>query len=1519
MTDKVAVLFLKAASIPAGARWITVHPNGKDSKGQPVLIQETAKGSGAWHVVGGAGGKLNYLKLRGVKSEEHYKQEAGERQRARREERKEQVKRDKQAGVHEAKQKARESVVSQRRAEERAYVDTVASAMGWDRKELDFDEQGYIDKGLSDKAINKLRDQHHRAIMERAQDAVDLQRRNLMADAEARADAGLGEVPIDTSDAGVISVADLDNTVPRESASGLGFSADYKGRAEEAGLTEDELKGEVDVLREEKRATMTDAQRQAAIRRGDTAKQIRAELEGIREEGPKVAAKLVDGKKAAELLKAEKRLKAIQQKARTALKDIESSPEPKAYVLEYTADPDEEAKVNEDILNDLRTVKTRAFLSEIGRHGPGYEKELGRHIGVGAFNSVNALALAVSGDALVDRSVVDVLGVAGAAEVLARRVHASFGAEDAARISEAMEEFHLHHYMQASQEALREARELQDRAKEIELGAAATGADIAAAQELNARRRDALSEANRILGQSLGEMEANAALVVALKRGRTDKPFQVSLGDVSAESAIQQARAIGLERGDYRVETVGSNRFLTVTPDGMDRLSKPVNREDLEQVRRNLDIMGGKLDEDGWMPKGVANRPDLDMRPPPGVAPRLSEAFEPGQDLAQSLRDYIGGRTADGEPPADIIADIQSADFFRKVGPERSAEYLAALNEVAPLKGEDGKQRRAEELGPAFESMADQFVGARFGGARSPLHRQQFAVDQKSTDALHRALTAVPEGTAAYKAIGDLTSHDQRALREFFYQHVARESPEEASLRAELEQSDANEPARQSEDMFGEVTTNPEWTEWKARRDELAAKVNAASLSWGKYIEHMGGNERAYEAVQDLIRSHVSKAFADAHNTLNPGAPLKVGRTVIRNNLRHLDLTDPSGRDERLRKERDLIDSLRERDAGGRYAAGAVADKLDAARAEREAFEQSQMGFFATEELPEGNAKGPAGDERYTLGQAAEQQIAGMMGRVGANFKPGQPIKLWNPSMSGGQNYARQRAIRLIDANKRVGLAFGVGSGKTLIGLAAFTHLHEQGKAKRGLYLVPSIVQGQFGGEALRYLEPGKYNWHAEPGASREDRIAAYKDPSKHFAVMTHQAFRDDMIHLAAKHEGVSEADMTKRIAEMKPDERRAWMKGVLDREGINFDYLMVDEGHDLLNRAGKENSGMANVIDSFSAHTPYYVSASGDPIKNDPSEAFDLLAKMDPARYMDRDAFMRRYGVDTMASRDSLRRELARYIYPSRIDPSISADRQEVGVSLSSGQRKSLDDIEQAASRARIARMEGRVDVDAVKALSPSSFDGVPEEKHEGLARELQANIGILKNTAINSAINAHPESAKIEAASKYASDRKGKPGVIFAHSREAVKNLSERLAREGHRVVEITGSDSAKEKERKRQMFHPESGEPEADILIASDAAAVGMNIQRGQWLLQYDTPMTAKTHAQRQGRINRIGQKNNVELADLIADHPSERKARDRLKRKYALRELMTSPLEGLDDTGVAYFLKQKRVAQQQGGLF
>lgn len=1502
------ILFLKSEpqQPKAGEHWITVRPPGHE-KGQPVLVQDQPDGS--MKVVGGAGGALNHLRFTPGHKGEDRKAVAAKRQEEARAAKKARIERDKELGLHEAKQGVRKKLADQRRAAEKEFISSVADQMGWDKAQLEFPAEKFAH--LSDKAQAKLQRHHHAALLKQATKAVDQHREWLVHDHAARAEAGLGELPLVTPDAETVSVQDLDPVNP--SGASLGYSADFAARADAAGASQAAIRAEI----AESKPPMTDEQRSAALARGKAAEMVKDEIASIADPvAPTLQTKIDDAKKAVSLIAARKRLDGLRRQLADAGREVDAAvSEPKAPVLEL-----DDEKVAEDvrkqIADDLKTASTRAFLSATAEVG---EENLRTHIGVGAYNSLNALSLTASGAALLDRSVVDVLGISGAAQVLARRLKADLSPEDYQRAADGMAEYHASMHADRANEAVSKAKEAQDLAEAIDVDAAH---DLTEAQALNHTRRDAIEAARRALGTALGELEANAALVAELKTGARDE-VQVPMGSLTPQAVVTQLRAIGLQKGDYLLDKVGGETFVTINADGLDRLTAPVNKADMEQVRRNLAIIRGEHDEDDWLPIGFANRRDLAMHVEPGVVQRMAEPFSPGEDLAESLRDYIGGRAADGDTPADIVADIQSAAFFDKAGAERRKEYAAALEAVAPLKDAKGKMRRAEALQGQFEAYADAFVEKR-GAARLPLHRQKIDVDQVSVDALHRALADHPDGVAAYKPVGDLTKQDQRSLRDFFYREIAHESPEAADLRHQYEGHLAAEPEKETVDMFGETTTNPEWSEWRARRDELSAAVGKSSLDWQKYVDSMRGHAKAYESLQDVIRSRVSESFAQHHNRLRPDAPVAVGRTVIRNNLNHLDAVDPAAREARAAKERELIDALRDRVAG-KYASGSVKDKLDAAKEQQAAFEQAQMGFFSTEDLfgADDTVKESAplaADERHTLGHAAEMQIAGMMGIVGRQFKPGQPVKLWNVSMNG--KYApQQRAIKMLEANKRLGLGFGAGSGKTSIMLGAFSHLHGKGKIKRAVMLVPSIVQGQFGGEALRYLEPGKYKWHAEPGASRAERIAAYKDPDTHFVVQTHQSFRDDMIYLGAQHDGVEPSEMTERLRSMSPADRQSWIKGVMEKEGIAFDATMVDEAHETLNREGKQDSTLANVTDALSAHTPYYVYASGDPVKNDVSEAFDLLRKCDPARYTDRAAFMRRYGVDTDAARAELKREMARYVYSHTISPDVTAHHNEHAIELSGGQKAALKEMDGHFARARLARMRGQVDVDAYRAISPSSFDGVPEDQHHAVAAQLQKSLGMLKPSVERRIINDHPDNAKIEKTVELAKARRGRQGVVFAHSLSAVEATAKRLQAEGFRVVTITGADSSKDKDAKRKKFTPESGEPEADIMVASDAAAVGMNLQSGRYLIQHDTPDTAKNHGQRNARIHRLGQKNDVELHDLVADHSSERRARARLSKKYGLRELMLSPMDALDDTGLAYFLHQRKVASQadQGGLF
>jgi hypothetical protein len=128
--------YLAKAELAPGIRWVTLHPNGPGTKGTPVMVQEAQHGSGVFHVVGGAGGKLNYLKLHGLAPESSYKQEASERAKAKTEVKKQQAARDKELGLDKGKGKAREAVSAQKHQGQKQFIETVAKKMGWSEGDL---------------------------------------------------------------------------------------------------------------------------------------------------------------------------------------------------------------------------------------------------------------------------------------------------------------------------------------------------------------------------------------------------------------------------------------------------------------------------------------------------------------------------------------------------------------------------------------------------------------------------------------------------------------------------------------------------------------------------------------------------------------------------------------------------------------------------------------------------------------------------------------------------------------------------------------------------------------------------------------------------------------------------------------------------------------------------------------------------------------------------------------------------------------------------------------------------------------------------------------------------------------------------------------------------------------------------------------------------------------------------------------------------------------------------------------
>jgi len=113
----------------------------------------------------------------------------------------------------------------------------------------------------------------------------------------------------------------------------------------------------------------------------------------------------------------------------------------------------------------------------------------------------------------------------------------------------------------------------------------------------------------------------------------------------------------------------------------------------------------------------------------------------------------------------------------------------------------------------------------------------------------------------------------------------------------------------------------------------------------------------------------------------------------------------------------------------------------------------------------------------------------------------------------------------------------------------------------------------------------------------------------------------------------------------------------------------------------------------------------------------------------------------------------------------------------------------------------------------------------------------------------------------------------VVFTEHRDTLSYLVNRirtlLGRE-EAVVTIHGGMGREERLKAQEAFRHD---PEVQVLVATDAAGEGINLQRAHLMVNYDLPWNPNRLEQRFGRIHRIGQSEVCHLWNLVAEETRE----------------------------------------------
>ena len=126
--------------------------------------------------------------------------------------------------------------------------------------------------------------------------------------------------------------------------------------------------------------------------------------------------------------------------------------------------------------------------------------------------------------------------------------------------------------------------------------------------------------------------------------------------------------------------------------------------------------------------------------------------------------------------------------------------------------------------------------------------------------------------------------------------------------------------------------------------------------------------------------------------------------------------------------------------------------------------------------------------------------------------------------------------------------------------------------------------------------------------------------------------------------------------------------------------------------------------------------------------------------------------------------------------------------------------------------------------------------------------------------------------------SDPKDKKIIIFTESRDTLAYLEKKVKEWGYSITTIHGGMNLQERVRAEKIFKSET-----QILVATEAAGEGINLQFCHLMVNYDIPWNPNRLEQRMGRIHRYGQDKEVYVFNLVAEDTREGKVLHRLFRK------------------------------------
>jgi len=212
----------------------------------------------------------------------------------------------------------------------------------------------------------------------------------------------------------------------------------------------------------------------------------------------------------------------------------------------------------------------------------------------------------------------------------------------------------------------------------------------------------------------------------------------------------------------------------------------------------------------------------------------------------------------------------------------------------------------------------------------------------------------------------------------------------------------------------------------------------------------------------------------------------------------------------------------------------------------------------------------------------------------------------------------------------------------------------------------------------------------------------------------------------------------------------------------------------------------------------------------------------------------------------------------------------------------RSLENRLRRLERLREDVSELRDRLDDGEEILEEEYEDLPEDERWRLENELVERVTLAKNLPeleaeireLESLVKKAKVLARLEDDTKFKQLLKVLEAIgeekllVFTEHKDTLNFLVRALQKRGYRVTHIDGSMRLEDRVAREREFRDS-----AQIMVATEAAGEGINLQFCSVMVNYDLPWNPTRLEQRMGRIHRYGQKYEVNIYNLVADGTRE----------------------------------------------